>query len=329
MTERVIDGYVVPRFAGLKSASDKLAGDLAAVCNGEPQRMKDVRADFDETVLAWAQVEFLRFGPLSETGLPERFSFWPDPRGVVARQVRALIAKRDPTALDAASLAEKSAAIQGLPALELLLTSEKQPITANDEEGRYRCGLAVSIARNLAGIAGGMVSGWDGEDGWRRKMLATGPDNPRYRAPAEPPADFARAMITGLQMLQDRQVVPLIEANASPGKKPRLPFLQSGLEARYAVAAVASLEALYDVMDLAADLPPEKSWMPQWIGTAFNRLTHDLPPAMEASAGKAGPDRERELRFLRFHVEGIRKLIGRELAPRAGLMIGFNELDGD
>jgi hypothetical protein len=35
------------------------------------------------------------------------------------------------------------------------------------------------------------------------------------------------------------------------------------------------------------------------------------------------------LRFLRFHVEGIRKLIGRELAPRAGLTIGFNELDGD
>jgi predicted lipoprotein len=33
--------------------------------------------------------------------------------------------------------------------------------------------------------------------------------------------------------------------------------------------------------------------------------------------------------MLRFHVESIRKLIGRELAPAAGLTIGFNELDGD
>jgi predicted lipoprotein len=33
--------------------------------------------------------------------------------------------------------------------------------------------------------------------------------------------------------------------------------------------------------------------------------------------------------MVRFHVEGIRKLVGRELAPAAGLTIGFNELDGD
>ena len=46
-------------------------------------------------------------------------------------------------------------------------------------------------------------------------------------------------------------------------------------------------------------------------------------------AAAQGEERTRELRMLRFHVEGIRKLVGRELAPNAGLMIGFNELDGD
>ena len=44
---------------------------------------------------------------------------------------------------------------------------------------------------------------------------------------------------------------------------------------------------------------------------------------------KDNPDRARELRMVRFHVEGIRKLVGREIAPLAGLTIGFNELDGD
>jgi len=330
MTQRVIDGYVLPRFEALKMASDRLAHDLAETCAGAPQRLGAVRADFDEIVLAWAGVEFLRFGPLSAMGLPERFSFWPDPRGVVWRQLRTVIAKRDPSALDAASLADKSAAIQGLPALEVLLTSEKRPITADDEDGRYRCGLALSIARNLANIAGGIVSDWGGEQGWRRRMRHAGPQNPRYRTPAEPPADFARALITGLQMLQDRQVVPLMKAGATPGKKPRLPFLRSGLDARYAASAIASLKALYDATGLGANVPPDKKWMPEWIATAFGRLAADVPAAIESSGGtEAGPERERELRFVRFHVEGIRKLVGRELAPRAGLTIGFNELDGD
>ena len=47
------------------------------------------------------------------------------------------------------------------------------------------------------------------------------------------------------------------------------------------------------------------------------------------SRAKDNPDRAHELRMVRFHVEGIRKLIGREIAPLAGLTIGFNELDGD
>ena len=56
----------------------------------------------------------------------------------------------------------------------------------------------------------------------------------------------------------------------------------------------------------------------------------DAPAAVEGIAqAKDNPDRARQLRMLRFHVEGIRKLTGRELAPLAGLTIGFNELDGD
>ena len=70
--------------------------------------------------------------------------------------------------------------------------------------------------------------------------------------------------------------------------------------------------------------------MPRWITQAWERLARDAPAAIEKGPGQKGdPDRERDLRFVRFHLEGIRKLIGRELAPLAGLTIGFNELDGD
>jgi hypothetical protein len=330
MTTRVIESYVVPRFAELQAASAKLAVDLDVTCEGKPKRLAAAQADFKRTVLAWAKVEFLRFGPLSLTGRPERFSYWPDPRGVMQRQLRALIARRDPTALDAGALAEKSAAVQGLPALEALLWDAKHPVTAGDEEAHYRCALAAAVAHNLANIAGELSAGWSPDGEWRRRMQEPGPQNASYKTPAEPPAEFARALITGLQMMQDRQVAPLIAAEETPDKAPRLPFTLSGLSADYTAASVASAKALYESMGLGAGVPENKKWMSRWIGMAFKRLAEDAPAAVREKPSKnKDPERLRALRFVRFHVEGIRKLVGRELAPLAGLTIGFNELDGD
>jgi uncharacterized protein len=328
MTARVIDTYVVPRFAALETAAAKLASDLTGVCSGKTESRS--RADFKRTALAWAQVEFLRVGPMSVTGRPERFSYWPDPRGIMQRQLRSLVGSRDAAALDADMLRDKSAAIQGLPALEALLWDSKHPVTEADEEGRYRCALAAAIAQNLANISQELSAGWGSTGEWRRRMLNPGARNESYKTPAEPPAEFARALITGLQMVQDRQVAPLTAAETTPDKPPRLPFATSGLSADYIAASLASLQALYTAMGLSATVPKDKDWMPRWITTAFKRLAEDAPAAVreKPSAGK-DPERLRRLRFVRFHVEGIRKLVGRELAPLAGLMIGFNELDGD
>jgi len=330
LTASVIDDYVVPRFARLKQATDKLAKDLDAACPGQPRRLTAVRADFDRAALAWAAVAFLRFGPMSVTGRPERFAYWPDPRGVMHRQLRALIARRDPSALNPQELANKSVAVQGLTALEALLVNPKHPLGSEDEESRYRCRLAASVAHNLDNIARDILSDWSGAQGWRRRMLEPGPQNASYRTPAEPPAEFARALISGLQMVQDQQIAPLIAAQTTPSKAPRLPFARSGLSARYVAAAIASLEALYKAMGLGNDVPKKKAWMPRWIAIAFRRLAEDAPAAVQKKASsETDKERERELRILRFHVDGIRKLIGRELAPLAGLTIGFNELDGD
>jgi uncharacterized protein len=330
MTRRVVDSYVIPRFATLRSATEALHKDLQATCSGDPGRLDAARADFEATVQAWAQVEFLRFGPMAVIGRPERFSFWPDPRRVMQRQLRRLIARRDASALDAASLAKKSAAIQGLPALEALMWDEKHPLGGDREDQVYRCRLAIAIAANLSGLARDLLAEWKGESGWRRRMLDAGPQNVSYKSETEPPAEFARALITGLRMLQERQVVPLMEAEAKPGKTPRLPFARSKLSAAYLKASIASAQALYEAMQLADDVPRDKVWMPRWITGAFERLAQDGPAAVRLKPVKeTDPERERTLRFMRFHVEGIRKLVGRELAPLAGLMIGFNELDGD
>lgn len=330
LNARVIDKYVLPRFSDLAKTSGRLAAALEQTCSGDRKAAAAVRKDYADAVLSWAAVEFLRFGPLSQVGRPERFDFWPDPRGVTQRQVMALVSKRDAGALDPTVLSKKSAAVQGLSALEVLLYDDAHPITGDDEEARYRCGLARSMAQTTHALANEILTEWQGDGGWRRRMVAPRPDDARYKTAEEPAADFARALITGLQMIQDREIAPLIAAIPTPEKAPRLPFSRSGLSARYALSGVTSTKALYETMGLARSVPSDKAWMPRWIGAAFERLARDAPAAVEGIPGaKDNPDRTRDLRMVRFHIEGIRKLIGREIAPLAGLTIGFNELDGD
>jgi hypothetical protein len=330
LNARVIDKYVLPRFDALAQSSGRLAKALEATCAGDKGAAASVTKEYAGTVLAWGSVEFLRFGPLSEVGRPERFDFSPDPRGVTQRQVAGLVSKRDATALDPAALAKKSAAVQGLSALEVLLFDDKRPITGDEDEARYRCQLATAMAKSTHALAEAVRAEWHGEGGWRPRMVAPRPDDARYKSEEEPAADFARALITGLQMIQDREIVPMITALPTPDKPPRLPFQRSRLTARYAASGIKSAKALYDAMDLARSLPKDKAWMPRWIDAAFERLARDAPAAVEGMGNaKDSPERARDLRMVRFHIEGIRKLVGREIAPLAGLTIGFNELDGD
>lgn len=328
LNAHVIDTYVLPRFSSLAKASGKLADDLKRACEGDAKAAAAAKKDFAGAALAWAGVEFLRFGPMSEVGRPERFDFSPDPRGVARRQVAALIAKRDATALDPATLAKKSAAVQGLSAIELLLFGDAHPITGTDEEARYRCQLARTMAQSTQTLAEQILTEWQGDGGWRRRMIEPRADDARYKSAEEPAADFVRALITGLQMIQDREVTPMLAA--TPDKPARLPFARAGLSKGYLASGVASTAALYEALGLGRGMPAEKAWMPRWVSAAFERLARDGPPAVEGMGrAKDNSDRARELRMIRFHIDGIRKLVGREIAPQAGLTIGFNELDGD
>lgn len=328
LTQRVLDAHVQPRYAALASATSKLAETLQAACNGDKSKIASARKDFEAVVRAWAEVGYMRFGPMSVLGRPERFFFWPDPRGVVNRQLARLTAKRDPDVLDPKVLADKSVAVQGLPALEILMWNDKHPLDGDSEDARYRCALSLAIAQNLSNLARDISSEWTSGKDWRRTMLTPGPENPLYKTTAEPAADLVRSLVTGLQLLQDQELS--VMTAAKPGKTVRVPFERSGLSGAYTASSVASLKALYEALDLAKSAPKEKVWMPTWIKAAFVRLADDLPNAVQTNAGGFDdPDRTRTIRVLRFHVEGIRKLVGRELGPAAGVTIGFNELDGD
>ncbi len=330
MVQSAIDGHIIPRISQLHDVTVHLVEDVKSYCTA-PTSDADAKAkieqSFKRTVTAWGDIDFLRFGPMTEASRLERFYFWPDPRGTTERQLQALLAKRDAALLEPGALRRQSAAVQGLGALEFLIFNDAKPIGGAEEDARYRCAFAAAIAANLESLAGEIETGWIAPDGWRAKMLAPGSDNPVYKDASETAREIVKALLTGFQIAQDRNALPRLQAAlADPPKKIRLAFERSGMNDRYLGQQLASLSAYFDATGLLAFVPPDKPWMQAFIPRAFETVVADAP-----LLSRAGTEDEKitRLRKMRFSISGLRQIVARELAPAADVVLGFNELDGD
>src|SRR5690606_21573698 len=128
--------------------------------------------------------------------------------------------------------------------------------------------------------------------------------------------------------IQDQHLGPRPpRGQQAPPPKPaqpfRGPYYRSGLSAEYMRAGLHGRAVYYDVLDLQAYVPDEKAWMKKWIANAFQNLQRDsaAPPVLHGPHGEDG-ERQQRMRPIRFHTNGIRRLIGLEVASAAGLTLG-------
>ncbi len=337
IAERVktaVDDHIIPRLGALQSAMAELETAVNAHCNSpSASNQSDVRMHFGNAVEAWAAVEFLRFGPLVKDNRAQRISFWPDPRGIVRRQIRRLLAAKDPALSQEGALANQSVAVQGLTALQVLFrtTGVLAGAQAGEEDAAFACSLSGAIAANLTSIAKEVVADWSGTDGWRRRILSPGPSNEVYKNQIEAVSEIVRSLLTGFQIVRDREIVVLQAAAFADGKLSRLPYQRAGLAKRYLLAGVGSLCQLRSKLRLEEWAPADQPWIKGWLVQACRALINlsgdlEIPAKQEDLPGKLN---KRQLRQLKFFANGMRQLVGRHIVPSAGLTIGFNELDGD
>jgi predicted lipoprotein len=323
--KRVIEGYVVPSFEDLESATVKLAPAAESYCaKADETRRAALGAVLKDVLRRWARVDFLLFGPLAENQQMERFAFWPDSSGAGARQLRRLRAKPDPALLDPERLAKSSAAVQGLPAFEALLFGEDAASVSD-----YDCRLAVAIAANLEELSRDMRQGWTAPDGWRALMLSAGPGNRYYANPREAANELLKAVLTGFVQLRDQRLTPALgkESRARPEK---LPHWRSGGSEAYLGATLLALQQFLREFDLPKLAGGKWVSAGSAIDVEFKRAQDGLDAAgqplkqtITTPAGRAG------VAQVLAATNVVQDLVGVQLAPAAGLSVGFNALDGD
>jgi len=331
---RLLQQYIQPRTHDLATRTGQLHAAVRDYCTdaSSAARRASVELHLAATVEAWAAVEFLRFGPLVEQNRAEQFFFWPDPRGVVQRQMRATLAGADPTLLQAERLRTQSVAVQGVPALEYALYADEaaRVIAAGGEDGRYRCAYAEAVTTNLARLATEIESGWRGSAVLAAEFARPVADNSVYRSEGEVATEVLKTLSTALHVARDQKLHPALGDSAAGARGALLPLYRSGLTQRYLAAGIDTLAQFHAASALGAALPPDATWMDTGVHDELRRVHEDLQ-AVTIPMDRAVADEEQ--RDLLIHAAlllvNARAIVDEYLAPALGVNLGFNSLDGD
>lgn len=324
----IADGFARPAATAFMAATGRMRADLEALCAApDAAALAGARAGFAGLVSAWGGLSVLRFGPLPAENRFERVFFWPDARGVIVRQVQALLAEEDETVLDAAALAGKSVAVQGLPALEYVLHGAGAETLAA-AEGGHRCRYGLAIAGNVERIAGDVQAEWAAGAAFHDAFADPRPGHELYRSPKEVAAEAVKAMATTVQFVRNAELLPALGDSVDAARGKRAPLWRSDLTFALVRAQIYAVAGLADASGFAADeavrRPVETLRLD--LVNAGDALGKVAKPAEAAFADPADRDR---IRYAALALDTANKTLGGALSAALGLTMGFNALDGD
>jgi predicted lipoprotein len=327
-----LTNYIRPGYAALADKAAALAGSTKSLCAGPSgATLKAARKSFAETVEAWSEIEPVHFGPVVQDHRYERLFYWPDPKGLGAKQIREALAKRDETVKDEATLSTKSVALQGLPALEYLLYGDGPGDLAKPGgEGAFRCAFANAVANNIASISKQIAADWGDAAPFVKSYVAPAPDNPTYHAPKEVTLDLFKTFSVGIESVRDQKLAKMLGAKAEEAKPGLAPFGRSGL------AFISIADNLTGVRDLflkggfAQVVHDESAGVEDSIAFDLNHAIDVLRTIREPVPEALRNDDDRaKLEALRVSLKGAAQTASDMISKNAGLSFGFNAMDGD
>lgn len=328
-----VETVIVPAYEDFARRAEAAQSPLADLCDAPgPETLAAAVATTVDLVDAFAAIEPYRFGPARDDNRFERLFFWPDPRGRALRQVQGVLASKDPTAVDLATLQQKSVAVQGLLALDFVLAGDGSAALADPASDPYRCAYAKTIGAAIADTAVRMRDGWTGQTGFAQALLEPGPGAPVFRSDAEAMQALLDAAREQLSLTAGLKLEAIL-GDGPKAAKPRLaPFWRSGgtlAMLRGNVAAVRALTGAWKLDDLLTD---EAAGLGNALATELHTAADALaalPEDRDFIAIARDVDGHARLSFVVLPLKGAEALIGGEIAGGLGLIAGFNSLDGD
>jgi predicted lipoprotein len=327
---RAVSGYFQPGYGQFLAEARAFERSLRDLCAApDPQRLSPVRPGFAALIEAWSRIELVRFGPVLRDNQLERVLFWPDRRGIGLRQVQAILASKDESAADPASLHAKSVAVQGLGALEYaLLGSDLDKLAIGADP--FRCRFASAIAGNVARVAGNLHAQWSAADGIAAQFTHPAPGNPAYHTKEEVLSEIVGVLAHGFEAIRDTRLKPMLGETPRDAKPKAALYWRSGLTVASLRANVAGLRALFEQSHIADALPSDAASTANSIRFEFANVERALRAVtLPIEQAAADADQHGKLAYAVIVSQSLQKLVGQDLAAALGLSVGFSSADGD
>ena len=327
----LVKNHVLPRYARLASATEALASAAKDYCVDRSQaKLSLAQARFHDMMDAWMDVQHLYFGPIEVSRRAYRFYFWPQAQGKVADAVAKFLASGNEAALSASRIAQASAALQGLLAVEVLLYGNERP-----EAGSARgCGLFKAATGNMRTMAAEVLAEWrDGETPFARIVTRPDPQNPYFQKHSEATLAFFKSFHDGLQLIAE---VKLRNVMGESARSARPHFAESRLSGRSLRNVIGNLEALQALYHGGEG--PGLGDLTRTVDRKLDRLLRKAFRITIATARSIGHPMEKaavepglrpKAKKLTLQARALRQIVRDDLAKAIGLAVGFNALDGD
>ena len=328
---RLVDDHVIPGYEAFAVASKELDDQVTSWCIADQSDPGGVVPAFKAAFKAWARIAHIDVGPVRYLDRRFRIQFWPDPRGLTARELQPVL---ESTANSSGTLpldmADHSVAIQGLPALERLL-----PFPANSDVPPKQtvCPIARGITRNLASMSSDIVLDWSNPDGFRdaihRSLDGMGP----YDSADSALADLMTGVLAGLQGVSDLQLARPLGETLDKARPEKAEAWRSEMSLELIQARLASYADAYTLGDRGLDQALRSAGQVELADLMLRAFAQTRATADgidgSLSDGVRDPSVRDQLETLVIEVSAIRTLLATKVAPALGVPAGFNSLDGD
>lgn len=325
-----IAGYILPNFERLAEQTEQLSEAVGALCTApDIDNLNAAQDDFRLTLLVWARLEFLRFGPLAKDNRLERLLFWPDRKSIGLKQVQRALANQDASLRDVANMSSKSIALQGFGTLEYLLFGKEHEILAQNL-GEYRCAFAASAAKNIHAISKQVSDEWSDEKGFTSQWLSPAKTNQRYYDEDEALSELVGSIAQAFELIRDLRLKPIwLKIDPNVNYK-RAIFWRSNMTFPIIDSNFQGLKTLIDVSGLISVLPKENRWIGGSLEFSLENVSKTIATiTLPLQQAVRDPKQAADINYLIILARSLQSLVGEQLVEALDLPTGFSPLDGD
>ncbi len=319
VTDRIQSDY-----GQLALESEILVSSLQQYCNTDQDKkqsaLNKAQNQWRSAMAAWQQIQWVRFGPISENNDDWKIQFWPDKKNLVARKTQQFLVENEEVTQK--KIAEASVVIQGISELELLLF---------DPNYISQCQLLQAVGENLSLTTKQIHQAWieSHDEKWVQSI-----HQPEQKAEME--GQLFGALLAQMERIKlDKLGGPLGLKNRN--KKPNGYFSESWRSNHSLANIETNINAFqgvlvdpkrYDLVELLLSLSQKE---------LANRLLDKVSQIQDAIAAIQKPlnkavhqeSTKQQVAHLYGQIGDLNSLLKNDVAKVLNITLGFNANDGD